>query len=79
MSIPLSFQITLDGNSAVHDKNKVVIGCGGTYQRTVSNIKVCLEMGALVIVRLNFTEASLPYFIDVLTDFQMWMYVSKRK
>ncbi|WP_440486177.1 radical SAM protein [Segatella hominis] len=69
MSIPLSFQITLDGNSAVHDKNKVVIGSGGTYQRTVSNIKVCLEMGALVIVRLNFTEASLPYFIDVLTDF----------
>ena len=69
MSIPLSFQITLDGNSAVHDKNKVVIGSGGTYQRTVSNIKVCLEMGAFVIVRLNFTETSLPYFIDVLTDF----------
>lgn len=69
MSIPLSFQITLDGNSTVHDKSKVVTGGGGTYHRTVSNVKACLEMGALVAVRLNFTEASLPYFIDVLTDF----------
>lgn len=68
-TIPTSFQITLDGNATVHNKNKVVKGIIGTYGRTVSNIKACLEKGAIVTVRLNFTEASLPYFIDVLSDF----------
>lgn len=67
--IPTSFQITLDGNATAHDKNKVVKGFAGTYDRTVSNIKACLEKGFMVTVRLNFTECSLPYFIDVLSDF----------
>lgn len=67
-TVPASFQITLDGNSTVHNRNKTVDGVVDTYGRTVSNIVACLEKGAMVTVRLNFTGASLPYFIDVLSD-----------
>ena len=67
--IPTSFQITLDGNATIHNKTKIVKDKRETYLQTINNIKMCLSNKHIVSVRLNFTESTLPYFVDVLSDF----------
>lgn len=68
---PVSFQITLDGNAYVHNKVKKTADSGGdTYHPTLERIRLCLRHGFRTSVRLNFTEASLPFFLDVVSDFK---------
>ena len=66
----VSFQIPLDGNETVHNSIKITKDGKPTYQKTIDNIKMALDYGCSVGVRLNFTTETLPYFLDVLSDFK---------
>ena len=66
----VSFQIPLDGNEIVHNKIKITKDGQPTYKKTIDNIKLVIEYGCPVCVRLNFTANTLPYFLDVLSDFK---------
>lgn len=66
----VSFQIPLDGNETVHNRVKITKDGRQTYQKTIDNIKLAVEYGCSVGVRLNFTAETLPYFLDVLSDFK---------
>ncbi|MCM1511354.1 MAG: radical SAM protein [Clostridium sp.] len=66
----VSFQIPLDGNETVHNSIKITKDGKPTYQRTIENIKMAIDYGCSVGVRLNFTAETLPYFLDVLSDFK---------
>ncbi len=37
------FQITIDGNKMIHDKQRVLVGGGGTFDRIINNIKNICE------------------------------------
>lgn len=66
----VSFQIPLDGNETVHNSIKITKDGKPTYQKTIDNIKMAIDYGCSVGVRLNFTAETLPYFLDVLSDFK---------
>ncbi len=64
-------EVPLDGNAYVHNKVKKAADSGGdTYHPTLERIRLCLRHGFRTTVRLNFTEASLPFFLDVVSDFK---------
>ena len=65
-----TFQITLDGNEAVHNSVKQTHAGKQTYAKTVGNIIAATKHGCNVTVRLNYTQKSLPYFLDVIDDFE---------
>lgn len=65
-----SFQITLDGNEAVHDRVKHTANGKPTYRTVVSHVRHALARGLAVTVRFNYTARFLPSFIDVLADFK---------
>lgn len=65
-----SFQITLDGNEAVHDRVKRTEAGEPTYHTVVSHIRRALARGLYVTVRFNYTARFLSSFIDVLADFK---------
>lgn len=68
--IETSFQIALEGNELVHNTVKSTKDGDNAYAVTIANIKNALEKGFKVAVRLNFTSETLPFFLDVISEFQ---------
>lgn len=70
--VPLSFQITLDGNKEFHNTTRVGKTKKGTYSVILSNIKNLLAKlpTTQVVLRCNYTAANLQSFADVATDFK---------
>ncbi len=66
----VSFQITIDGNENVHNTVRKTKDDKPTYSTIIKNIHLTLSLGFSVGVRFNYTNRSLPSFIDVLLDFQ---------
>lgn len=65
---PPTFQITLDGNAASHDRVRIDAEGHGSYAAILAHIKRVLRAGMGVTLRLNTTNANLDTFVDVLTD-----------
>lgn len=68
--LDVSFQITIDGNETVHNSVKRTKNDERTYSTIIEHIYLALSKGFSVGVRFNYTEKTLPAFIDVLSDFQ---------
>lgn len=69
LGIPVSFQITLDGNKDFHNKTRHTIGGKGSYTKILENCKRILEhTGLKLTLRFNYTNQNADSFIDVLTD-----------
>lgn len=68
--LDVSFQITLDGNKNVHDTVRITKSNGPTYNTIVKHIHQALSAEFSVGVRFNYTNRSLPSFIDVISDFE---------
>lgn len=64
-----SFQITLDGHRALHDKTRTPADGSGSYNRIMVNIRSLLAHGITVIARVNYTPDNLPTVPDIIRDF----------
>lgn len=64
-----SFQITLDGHRALHDKTRTPADGSGSYDRIMANIRCLLSHGITVIARVNYTPDNLPTVPDIIRDF----------
>ncbi|MFA6093644.1 MAG: radical SAM protein [Elusimicrobiota bacterium] len=53
-------QVSLDGNRAAHDASRVPSSGTGTFDKIIANIRLLLDKGAQVSVRLNLDRNSLP-------------------
>lgn len=67
--VPVNFQITLDGNRALHNTIRCLANGTGTFDTIVSNIKMALAKDFDVTVRFNYTEQNHESFRDVLALF----------
>ena len=67
---PISWQITLDGGRAVHNRVRHTVAREATYDTIVRNIHALLQAGMSVLVRLNYQYANLLSFLDVIDDFK---------
>ncbi len=74
----LRFQITLDGNKELHDQTRKKLNGEGTYEKIISNICKCAQLGYKVLVRLNYTERNITSFYDVIDDFSALSTACKR-
>lgn len=63
------FQITLDGNRAMHNKTRFAHETrDGSYDTIVTNIKYAISNGCSLCIRLNYTPKNITSFIDILDD-----------
>jgi uncharacterized protein len=46
-------QVTVDGLPEVHDKRRMLVGGGGTWERIIANCRTALDLGMRVSVRAN--------------------------
>ena len=68
-NIPMSFQITLDGNKTFHNSTRVGKNKNGTYSTIINNIRKLAEIQQTVVyLRCNYTANNLQSFADVATD-----------
>lgn len=73
LGFPVYFQITLDGNEDIHNSIRHTKTNGPTYRTILKNAARILEYPEMYLVmRCNFTSASLPAFIDVASDLEAW-------
>ena len=63
-----SFQITLDGNEAAHDKVRFTADHKPTYATIVSHVRNVARRGWTVSLRFNYTHENVDTFLDVLHD-----------
>ena len=70
LTYPVSWQITLDGGRAVHNRVRHTAAREATYDTIVRNIHALLQAGMSVLVRLNYQYANLLSFLDVIDDFK---------
>lgn len=66
-------QVTLDGIDKIHDKRRILINGGSTFQTIVNNLKYILENNFLssIDLRINFDSENwndIPEFIDYIDD-----------
>lgn len=61
-------QITVDGNKKSHDSKRVLANGSGTYDVIVQNIKMALEIGMRITLRINIDEENAQYALDVLDE-----------
>lgn len=66
-----SFQITLDGGKASHDKTRFCADGRGSYDRIVGNIKRLAEQGHSVILRINYTAANASGINGIVEEFAL--------
>lgn len=69
LSIPISFQITLDGNREAHDAVRCTKYGKPTFDIIVRNIHRLLKAGFKVGVRVNFTNANIDTTSDIIDQF----------
>lgn len=62
------FQITLDGNRALHDTIRFVNSKKGSYDKIIENIKLLLRNQLSTTLRINFTSETLDSVTDILSD-----------
>lgn len=73
LGFPVYFQITLDGNEEIHNSIRHTNTKGPTYNTILRNASHILEYSEMyLVIRCNFTSASLPTFIDVASDLETW-------
>lgn len=48
-----SVQITLDGNEELHNKRRIHYSVGNTFEKIIENIKIALDAGIYVVIRIN--------------------------
>lgn len=65
-----TFQITFDGNRAVHDRTRVGADQKPTYDLILRHLHSALQHGNEVSARLNYTYDNILTFHDVLADFK---------
>lgn len=69
LGCPVTFQITLDGNETNHNNVRKTRAGEGSYGRILDNCaKILRHESMFLVLRCNFTEASLPTFLDVAAD-----------
>lgn len=66
---PIAWQITLDGNSFIHDKTRRTIDKSGTFDRIISNIHLLVASGMQVLIRMNYTRKNVLSFYDIIDCF----------
>lgn len=64
-----SFQITLDGDQKLHDSVRFISNKKGSYNEIVNNIKLLAKHGFSVVLRINYTKATLNTVESVLASF----------
>lgn len=67
-TVPISFQISLDGNETLHNKTKFLSDKRGTYLQILENIKTAVALKFNVLLRCNCTLKNISSFIDVAKD-----------
>lgn len=67
---PCGFQITLDGGKPYHDKTRFGKNGVGSFDTIVKNIKLLLQTGINVIVRINYTAANIDSVLTVFDSFK---------
>lgn len=68
--IPISFQITLDGNRECHNKVRTTKENLDSYSVILNNIKCALRHKFPIILRLNTTRNNIITFYDIVDDFK---------
>lgn len=63
------FQITLDGNKDLHNKTRYQSRGSDSYSKIIENVKLLLESGIGVTLRLNYTDKNINSLRDVVEDF----------
>lgn len=66
-----SLQITLDGGKDAHNNVRYPYMGGDSYTRIVGNVKKLLQVGILVVLRINYTAANLSTVETIIADFQI--------
>lgn len=62
------FQISIDGNKALHDNSRVNAAKHPTYDKIMANVALGAAKGFNISLRFNYTPENLDTYIDVLTD-----------
>lgn len=70
LSVPLSFQITLDGNRETHDNIRCTKNKKPTFDKIISNIHKLIENDVFVNLRVNYTNANIDTSNDIINDFK---------
>lgn len=73
------FQITLDGNREEHNKVRVAQKEEGSYDVIINSIKNLIENDVEVVLRVNYTSATVYSTIDILKDISHFSEISKKK
>ncbi|MBF0363254.1 MAG: radical SAM protein [Oligoflexia bacterium] len=63
-----TYQITIDGNPDIHNKQRITKDGRGSYSIILSNIKLLLDAGAEVAVRINITKNNYNNLDTLLTE-----------
>jgi uncharacterized protein len=69
-----SFQISFDGNKKLHDKTRYISKTQGSYDKIISNVKKIINLGFIVVLRINYTQKNLiglEKLLDSLEDVQV--------
>jgi uncharacterized protein len=74
-----NFQITFDGNKENHDKTRFTINRKGSYDVIVKNIKLLLNNGLNVIMRINYTKKNLEGLDSLLYSFDDVLIEDKKR
>lgn len=65
---PVGFQITFDGNKALHNKVKSLANGKGVYAIVLQNVIYTLSKGCTVTIRCNYTAENILSFYDLIKD-----------
>ena len=70
LSIPIGFQITLDGNRKSHDSIRCTKTGKPTFDTIVANVHKLLQNGFKVSLRINYTKANIDTNYDIIDEFK---------
>lgn len=65
-----TFQITFDGNRAMHDNSRVGEARLPTYDTIMANVHTGAKKGFNITLRFNFTPDNLASYVDILSDLE---------
>lgn len=70
LDIPISFQITLDGNREAHDSVRCTRFGKPTFETIIKNIHKLLKKQFKVSLRVNYTNANIDTTSDIIDEFK---------
>ena len=62
------FQITVDGNPSIHNKQRIAVNGSDTYSKILSNIENILELSGDVTIRINITKHNYNHLSELFDD-----------